>query len=985
MIYITEGVAFMLMQINSGSQAGSIDINEKALPPSHERAPLPIKSILIAVIIVAIIVVGGVVLIFAPRAPVGTSTSFTTTKPGQNSSHVTVLGLGGCTNITSPGTYTVNFNLKDSASRGACIAIQSNNVKLACGGNRIIGSGPFDALPPFSYGVEIEKANNVSVLDCAVSNFSYGIAAFGSSGVSVLKSNASSNYMSDVYFNATSNSSVKNSYLTRSLSWEGALYIANGSATDTIQNNTVSYSQVYGINVSSDGESFIQNNVNFTSSFAFFCSAANSYPGSSTASGNNCYNNFGCAFLKCSGANLPANISKITLSNGVYGCGSITRPGTYSLEQDIDMGDYLNVSNPAALNQSLPCIAVRADNVTLNCNGHNIYNSTYPIGIYDSIGVGIYNCNLRNAKGYGIVMRSTSNSSVVNVTVTNAKLGGILIQDSYFNNVTATKLTGGDYGIIINNSQSDNLLNVNASKNGYGVYVIGSSIGNNFYKVTSLNNTDLDVYSATNISSAQTEYVSGMNCGTTNAHWAPCKTYVVANLGYIPVTGCQAVSMPGTYILQSNIIGAHDNCLQITASNVVFNCAGRTIQGNRQVSTGFAASLQNVRDVLIANCTFQNFAGGVSILGSKNVSISNDSIWNTNMAISLNATSGSLVKYDYINTSILYGVKLLGVTNTSVAFNRFSYGPDGPAIVVNNSGRNVFDNNSFSQYQYGMSFSGASTNSVVTNNTATLSSSADYICYGNNIGLAAEIGGNNYGVTEVNCNWMALLQKISPNAPCAALTNPDVFSLTSDYVYPYGTVCFSLLSNYSTINCNGHTVIATNGGVFAQVAKGAHGSIIENCYLKGFTTAIVASNGSAEIYNNTILNSGNSTGISVTGFNDGSILQNNVTGGGIAFAAYNTVSAAIKGNLAYLSKIGYYVNNGTAIEMSGDYAAPNTGIGVLLSNTAIGQFQSLTLNSNPTGIECTGTSKKAGTLIDMGGSVCSSQLNCTWMTQSSSC
>ena len=119
------------------------------------------------------------------------------------------------------------------------------------------------------------------------------------------------------------------------------------------------------------------------------------------------------------------------LSSNIDGCGSITQPGSYSLSQDINMGDYLNVNNPAASNEMLPCIAVRANNVSLNCNGHLIYNATYPISVFNSSGVTVSDCRIQNAKGYGIVMLSSFNSTISNVSVSGAKLGGLLLNGSY--------------------------------------------------------------------------------------------------------------------------------------------------------------------------------------------------------------------------------------------------------------------------------------------------------------------------------------------------------------------------------------------------------------------------------------------------------------------------------------------------------------------------------------------------------------------------
>jgi parallel beta-helix repeat protein len=985
----------MVMQISSDSQPKQASpygdpvamSKEKALPPHKEKKvgpPLPIKSILIAVVIVAVIAAAAGAYAFIPRGAAVTTVSTSTI--GQHTQSTTsalvTSALSGCTNITSAGNYNVNFKIKTSLARGACINIMANNVRISCGGNKIVGSGPFDALPPFTYGIEVSKASNVTINDCQVANFSYGVAAFSSSKLTVLGSNVSSNYMSDVYLNSTTNSTIQNNRLTSALSWQGALFLSNGSVSTLVENNTVAYNQVYGVNVSANNENFLNNNVNGSSQYGFYCSPPNSYPISSTAKGNVCTNNNGCSFLSCQGSNLPANISKVILTNGVFGCGSINSPGSYTLEGNINMGVYLNISNPESSSQQLPCIAITADNVNLNCNGHQIYNGTYPIGVYGASGVSVSNCRIQGAKGYGIVMLSTSNSTIFNTSVSDARLGGILIDNSNFDNVTNSSFTGGKFGVSINNSQSDNLLGVNSSKNTYGLFLSGSSIGNNFYKVTALNNSAIDVYAGINLTGSQTEFVSGMSCYNTNAHWAPCKTFVVANLGYTPVTACIAISSPGTYIVQSDILSGTDSCISIKSNNVVFNCADKFIQGSRQASNGFAIVVNGSSNVLIANCTVMNFQGGVSAYKTKNLNISNIDVWNSAFGFLVNSSVNSNIENNYINTTTKYGMNFIAVNSSTIRQNTVWYGGVGSGIILNNSRINNVVNNTVSGYQYGFVLIGTATNNTFSNNTASVSSTADFFCSPSTGDLNAEIGGIDYGATEIGCNWMALIQKLSPTPECTATVSPDTFVFSSDYIYPFGSTCYTILSNDSTINCNGHTVVATNGGVFARVEAGTHGSLIENCYLKGFTTAIEAENGSATIFNNTILNTGNSTGISVNDFSQGTINQNNVTGGGRAFEVLNSFADIVNNNFVYAAKQGYYVYNSITIRMTGDNAAKTTSFGLVLNATSQGQFQSLNMSAGSVGLECIGSSRNSSALLDLGGNRCSSVRNCTWLKTS---
>jgi parallel beta-helix repeat protein len=976
----------------SSSDAARNAMTEKALPP-HKSAlgGLPLKGIVVAALVIVVVAIAGGSYLLLPHTSttstsVSTSTHSTTigTSISSVTSSVPLSGssLTGCANITSPGSYVISSKIKTGIAKGACINVLSSNVKISCSSAKVTGSGPFSAVPPFSYGIRIYKASNVSVVNCQVSNFSYGVAAFSSSRIVVSGSNVSSNYMSNIYLNATTNSTIENNYLTRSLSPQGTLYLSNGSVSNLVQNNTVAHNQFYGINVNSTGETFINNKVNGSPSYGFYCSPTDSFSVSSKASGGSCYNNYGCAFLSCSGLNIPTNISKLALSGSVMGCGSIDGPGTYTLGQNIQMKDFLNVSNPLAMNQSLPCIAIKAANVNLNCNGYGIYNSTYPIGVYNVTGVSITNCRIKTASGYGILMLSAPNSSVSNVVISGAALGGILIQNSYFDNVTNSSVTGSGYGVYINNSQSDNLFGVNTSKNVYGLYVVGSSIGNNFFKVTSFNNSDIDVYSAPSLAGSQTQFVSGMSCGYTNAHWAPCRTFQ-QNLGYFPVTSCTTISTPGTYELQDDIIGARDNCIAIRTSNVVFNCMGKALEVNSGFSSGYGFTVLNVSNVMIEDCNLLDFQGGVYAHGSRSVNVTGVNVSGGSTGIVLNATTNSMVLRDTINGSSAYGIRLTGVNYTDVLYNQLTYGTGGTGISFNGSRFNTALNNTVTQYKYGFSFDRGSYNNTVSNNTASVSAEQDYICAGASTGIDAEEGGINYGASKSRCGWMALVQQVSKAPPCSAVMVPDIFVFDYDYVYPYGGTCFTVFANATTINCNGHTIISTSGGTFVQVGKGTHGTLIENCFLKGFSTAIEVDNGSATLFNNTIAGNSSSNGIIVSGSQSGSILQNNVTAGVFSFFVYNTVGESIQNNSAYSSRTGYYIYNGVSVKMGSDYAGPSTLYGLVLNATPLGQFGSLKLLGRSAGMQCIGSSQNSVTMVDSGGNSCSSELNCTWLSSSS--
>ncbi len=234
--------------------------------PQKQQGNSPIKAIEIA-LVVAIVVIGAAYLLFVTgHLHIGNATTsllLTTTIRSINTATKTY-SFSGCSTLSEPGTYKLSGQAKYSGTTGSCISVTASNVNIMCDGEQIIGSGPFDALPPFTNGIYVGNVENVSMSDCTIRNFSYGITAASSYGIKVENSNLTSNYMSNVYLMNTVSSTVYNNIISKALSREGAIYLANGSTNDTIRNNTVSFNQFYAINVSSNGNSYLYNKLNST-------------------------------------------------------------------------------------------------------------------------------------------------------------------------------------------------------------------------------------------------------------------------------------------------------------------------------------------------------------------------------------------------------------------------------------------------------------------------------------------------------------------------------------------------------------------------------------------------------------------------------------------------------------------------------------------------------------------------------------------------
>jgi hypothetical protein len=938
-------------------------------------------------VLIAIIIVAMVVVYLMPSGGIKPSSTTTTAAQGYSTIAPTtsvlfrVLNFAGCENITSPGTYKLSRDIKYTASSGSCIQISTSNVNLTCSGNRITGSGPLDAVPPFTYGVYVHGDSNVTVNDCGVSNFSYGVFSIASKDIGVYSSNLSSNYMANLYLNDTVSSTVSNNILARALSPQGSLFIANGSGADRVMNNTIAYNQFYGINVSSAGNLYSHNILNSTPQAAFYCTAASSYSSASTAVSNICHDNVGCGFVSCTGKNTPANISQITLGPEINGCGSIRSPGKYSLTGPINMGSFTNVSNPEVVATGMPCILVSSENVTLDCSGFRIYNATYAITASGVSNIDIKNCVLRPT-ATGISLISVFNSTVSNTVVSNATYG-MALYNSYSDNITGAALRSNAYGLFLDNVQGMSVSYVNSSRNTYGIYTGPGSTGNNFLHISANNNTKVDVSAAPNFTAPQYNYMADSSCYSTNTRWAPCKLLLSVALNYTPVSSCQAVSRPGRYVLQSDVLNAHDNCINIKSSNVVFSCDGHGISTPASNPGGYGINASGSSNVTVSNCTVTGFNIGILSRSSNSLNVTQVTVNSSSTGMLISKSSGDHIFNNSVNGASNVSIDLVGVGKSAIENNNVSYGLKGKTvgILLNNSRGNLVLKNAAAQQHYGYEFMSGSLNNTVSNNTAQLNGGADFACSGPTTGLGSENGGVNYGSSKIGCIWLVVTNSASPALGCSPVSAPSVFSMQTDYPYDYGSKCFTIDANDTTIDCQGHTIIATDGGTFATFID-SHGSALKNCVLKGFNVPLMAVNSSINVYNNQILvNQTNATAIYIGGGSYGTVGYNNVSAvGGTGIAIYNTSYYVVKDNNVSFSDTGYLVYNSTGIQIYQDTASANTVNGLVLVNSIDGTIQDSNLGSSE--LVCRGSSMSSTNFIDYGHNACRVASGCSWITGS---
>jgi parallel beta-helix repeat protein len=986
----TQGTQQSNKSTATGSAPSQPKVSSSPGPINASPAPKkPIKLILPLAIIFAIIVVAGLGFLYLKGYLNGTILSPSTTSVSVTTTigSTSVGAISNCESVSSAGKYFLSGAIKTNITSGACINVTASNVSVICdSSSNITGSGPFVGIPPFTYAIEVNGQRNVTVSGCNIMNFSYGIFAMSSNRLNLQDNNLSTNYMADIYLNNSHNSTINNNHLSKSSSTQGALFLTNHSTSDLIINNTDQYNQYYGINVNSSNDTFQNNFINGTE-YSMRCSAPDGFVISSKASLNVCYNNTGCGFLECHGLNVPANLSLIILPKVIRTCGKITSPGSYMLESNVNMQQYVNTSNIFAL--LVPCIQVAAKNVVINCKGFGITNSTIALSASNIQNLTVENCHINSASQTGISLSNVSISYFYNLTLIKDNLA-IQSYNSSINTFSNVLSTGSSYGLYLDGSFSNSFFDFNGSKNTYGVYLKDQSFSNIFNKDVFENNSKLDVFATADSTNSSYDLMQSTTCGTTDAVWATCKNFVSASLAYVPLSTCDVISSPGNYLLGSSVYGAPGKCLQINgAENVALNCENHTISSS-EFASGPGLLVTNSLNVSIFGCNFVGFTSTVNVTNSSDVSVHAVSTQNSKIGVIFNKVSASSLTNSTINGTANESIIFNHVSSSKMLFNNLTLGQSlNIGILLNNSQNNTVLNNTGSRNYVGLELLGSSFNNMIQNNTMQLSTRFDYMCAPADDALSVENGGINYGTTKDGCNWLAAITTANPLVQCAVAQQPNLFLLSQDAKYGVGTVCFSVY-NATTINCAGHTVIATDGGTFAQFIDATGASTIENCFLKGFVNTIESSGSVLTVYNNTIFeNASGTTAINITDSRFGATVQDNNVSVPFTAIALSNIGSGISGaeflknNIVYQAATAYALSNITSFIVSNNTASVHTYNGLVISNSNFDSFQNNNFLSATTGLECTGGAQGASNDTDLGGNSCSSASNCFWIRSSS--
>ena len=444
----------------------------------------------------------------------------------------------------------------------------------------------------------------------------------------------------------------------------------------------------------------------------------------------------------------------ITSSDVVFDGAGYTIDGTGS-----GYGIYVNVS--------------ALTNVTVK----NVVLTDWGIGILynDTLNSSIINTTVNSSTYYGIQLLNIENSTFTNNTVGYSAQDGFNIINTHNSTFTGNNISSSTYsgiyfrsctqltfdnnifdsnsaGLFLESSSSntitDNTFKLNTA---FGLYVKYS--GNNLIYNNMFNNTANARFESPGSNSWNITKTPGTNimggpylggnywakpdgtgfsetCNDKNEDGFCDTSYTLAggNVDYLPLTtnrgivACDVISAPGVYRLAADITNSSSStCISITASNVVLDGAGYTVDGRDNTDT-YGVYVYNttttLTNVTVKNLVVTDWANGIYYYNVSNGSIENNIASSNQNGIYLTHSSGNTLTSNTANSNNNDGIYFDSSTSNTLTNNIANSNQQYGILLKYTSNNNILSNNvANSNHQYGI-FLWSSSGNTLTGNTA---------------------------------------------------------------------------------------------------------------------------------------------------------------------------------------------------------------------------------------------------------------------------
>lgn len=307
------------------------------------------------------------------------------------------------------------------------------------------------------------------------------------------------------------------------------------------------------------------------------------------------------------------------------------RPSTYFIDDNATGGDCEGRSIGTWDSSTKTCtltinlsegVEIESNNITLDCNNHNITGSSsgYGVYVYQKSWITIKNCNITNFSR-GVYFSNSNYSTLTDNTTSNQWGYGFLFSSSNGNTLSDNTSSSNFYsGFSFSDSNNNLLYNNIANSDAYGIRLTRSNWNNLINNTANSNDTQgIEIYDASN---------ENILIGNT------------ANSNGFPVGGGAGFS-----------VGHWD----VSSENILIN---NTANSNASYGFGLgpsSGSLGSYRTVLIGNTANSNERGGIRLERASEAFVSNNITNSNNIGIYLRGTSDNNLTYNEVSNNV-YGI-----------------------------------------------------------------------------------------------------------------------------------------------------------------------------------------------------------------------------------------------------------------------------------------------------------------------------------------
>jgi parallel beta-helix repeat protein len=687
--------------------------------------------------------------------------------------------------VSSAGTSSNNIILVNNSLTSKTTGLSflnGNNISIDCNGRNITGNGVAG-----NAGIYTNQ-NNVNIRNCNIYNFSTGISYYNSSYNTILNNTISNSSLYGISLNASSN---YNNVTNNIINSNGKGIYVWMSGKELISGNNVTVPAQYALNI--DGPSNLGYNVVNDNRFI----SVNNYAGLISSTYNNFSNNY---FSNTGGTTVVLSWQNVRPANNRFVNNTMVS-GADALALSSSQNNYVE-------NNTLQgTIAISMTATTQVSGNHTIVGN-----LLNGSSIGITSGNLsENSTIYWNTFLSTSASYINDTSI---------VGNNYYTTINGT-MVGNIYPEVMNGSLNMSG-NVSTSWNASLYYANGGP------KYPLWSNTSSKMIGAVDFGPITPTYRNNLQCFDTST---------------------------STTLTESIYAGSETRCIDILANNAVLDCNGYSVNGaNIDLSYGIYTAFDNVT---VRNCNVNNWRTGIGYVGAERGLIENSNVVSTKSG-GYGIYLSSIADYNRINnvtinsvgTGSSYGLPMSSSDHNNIT-NSIINSINSYGTYILSSTDNYFENiTTTSTTSYGMRIYTSHNNTL---NNVFLSSYATHALFisvnsidnivNNSVGNSSLANGlliqSSRNTIVENSTFNNILSGTGGTSAGIRLTidanNTRLIGTVGSSKLASGIVVESAGDVY--IDCQGKTMTGTQTGsaygIYADTAITA-----KNCNIDNFTTGV---------------------------------------------------------------------------------------------------------------------------------------------------